>query len=169
MEVFLKSSLILPTAWLLLQSLLLMYACIFILRRWGLIRMPVAGMEYSQALLAAVLLTCLLALSACTVSVCYDTAQAYSGQPGSFISRCVLRYSLYLLVVLAGCFLLLGLTWLVLRIVLGRGLPADETVAEGNLPMAILVSGIVLGLALAIGRLMTVVLEDMAPHFVVFN
>jgi len=163
------SKLWVPVLWMLLQNLLIIYGALWVLRRAGLVKQPVAGLEYSQAVMAAVLLLTMIGLGNVSIQSCYDTCLNYASQPGPWISQTILRYSQFFLVVVLFEFLLLGMYWLVLKLFFNLRDSADQQITGGNLPLAILMSGIVAGTGLGLAKLAAIILGQMTPHYVLLN
>ncbi|MBL7756513.1 MAG: hypothetical protein JNL59_03935, partial [Chitinophagaceae bacterium] len=67
------SKLWVPVLWILLQNLLIIYAAWRVLQLTGLLKKPIAGMEYSQALMAAILLFAMIGIGNASVQSYYDT------------------------------------------------------------------------------------------------
>lgn len=163
------SKLWVPVLWILLQNLLIIYAAWRVLQLTGLLKKPIAGMEYSQALMAAILLFAMIGIGNASVQSYYDTCLNYASQQGPWLTQTMLRYSQYFLVTLLAEFLLLGMYWLVVRLFFSVRGPAEQTISEGNLPMAILVSGIIGGTGLGLARLVALILTQLTPHYVLLN
>lgn len=169
METVFEIRLLVPVLWMLLQNILFIYVTIWILRRQGVLTTPIAGMEYSQAALAAVLLLGTLVIANASIQACYDTALTYSSQPGSWLGRTLMTYAQYFLIILLFQFLLAGCTWLILKLFFRPANKDEDSVQNGNLPLSIMLCGIVSSLALGLAKLVTIILESITPHFVVFN
>lgn len=169
MDTSIISKLWMPVLWLLLQNLLLLYGAWRILQLAGLVKKPIAGIEYSQALMAALLLFAMIGIGNASVEAYYDTCMNYASQPGPWIVQTMLRYSQYFLVILLAEFLLLGMYWLVLRLLFSFRDAAEQTISGGNLPLAILMSGIIGGTGLALARLVALTLTQLTPHYVLLN
>lgn len=169
METVFRISLLVPVIWMLLQNILFIYVAIWLLRRQGVLTTPIAGMEYSQAVLAAVLLLGTFLIANAAIQACYDTALTYSSQPGPWLSRTLMKYTQYFLIVLLFQFILAGFTWLTLKLFFRPASKDEDSVQNGNLPLSIMLCGIVSGLALGLAKLVTNILESITPHFVVFN
>lgn len=168
MNFLIKAGVLLPVTWILIQNLLLIFMGIWTLRSWNLIKEPLSGLEYSQALPGAALLLGILLVGNVSVAAINDTYLNYSAQGGEWVRSSLIKYSQLFLVTLVCEFLFVGLSWLALKIFFGIR-KNEETVAGGNLPLAIFMTGIVIGLALGIGKLLGLILEGMTPHFAVFN
>ncbi len=158
-----------PFLWILLQNLLIIYTALRVLRLMGLLKRPVAGLEYSQAVMACILLLTMTGVGNVSVQACYDTYLNYSNQPGLWISKIMLQYSRYFLVVILFELLLVGLYWFVVKFFFGFRVSIGDTIAGGNLPLSFLMSGIVLGMGIGLGKLLYIVLAQMTPHFVLLN
>lgn len=169
MDAFFKVSLLVSILWVMLQNILIVYTVVFMLRRRDLIKVPVAGMEYSQACFSGVILLATLCITNSSIQAVYDTSLSYSSQPGSWIGVTLLKYAQYFLVVLLFNFILMGMAWLLEKIFFRTTSSADDSIQNGNLPLALILSGIVFGMGLGLARVTSLILEGMTPHFVVFN
>lgn len=169
MEISTISKLWAPVLWMLLQNLLIIYGALRVLQLAGLVKKPVAGLEYSQAVMAAVLLLTMVGLGNVSLQACYDTCLNYAAQPGSWIGQTMLRYSQYFLVIVLFEFLLLGMYWLVLKLFFSLRGSTDQQITGGNLPLAILMSGIVAGTGLGLAKLAALILGQLTPHYVLLN
>ncbi len=169
MDVFVLSTIWVPVLWILLQNLLIIYISLWLLRMMRLLSNPIAGLEYSQIVIGGTLLLTMVGLGNVSVQACYDTYLSFSSQPGPWIGKIILQYSRYFLVILIFEFLLVGLYWLTLKLFFGFRLVADQKIQEGNLPMAILMGGIVAGLGLGLTKLAGIIMGQMTPHFVLLN
>ena len=169
MDISTMSKFLIPVIWVLVQNLLIIYGALKVLGLAGLVRKPVAGLEYSQVVMAAVLLFTMLCLANAPIQSYYDTCLNYAVQQGAWVSQTMFRYSQYFLVIIVVECLLVGIYWLVVKVFFNPRESADQRIATGNLPLAILVSGIIAGTGLGLARLVAIILGQLTPHYILLN
>ena len=168
MNFIINGNLILPILWILIQNLLFIFMGIWVLRWWKLLKEPLSGLECSQALYGACLLFGVVIIANSSITAIYDTHLNYYQKGGEWVRWSLLSYSQYFLISLFAVSLLLCLSYLVLKIFFGFR-KEGETIAGGNLPLSILMSGVVLGVTFGLSKLLEQVLQRLTPHFAIFN
>ncbi len=167
----LKNELLLlfPATWILIQHISILLLAILFLKILGLIKKPVSGLEYSQALVSAVIILIMTSFSIAGTQTYFDTFNSFTGTVSEKIQASIYFYLKYLLVLVFFEFLFIAIYWLIQRISLGLRPSPDSSIQEGNLPMAILFCGIVGGFGLGLGKMLSLILDRISPSIILYN
>jgi hypothetical protein len=152
----------------LLQTMLFLFIGATILWKLGMIKRPLAGMEYSQAIMAAVTIFSVLLISTASAGPLFQTFKTMQNQ-GSPDWRVYGAKAGELLLVSLFFEVLLGLimgsmtkAFMFLR-------KSSQQINEGSMPTAIIASALVLGMAIGLRVMTAEVLEYVTPQYINFN
>lgn len=159
---------VVPILWILIQQGLVIFLAILILRWFGLLKRPVEGLEYGQVVTGAAILLIMIGLANVAVPVYLETWYHYSEQDNWF-RKILLQYTEYFMVVLLFECLFVGLYWFFLNLFFGIRSSVDSRISNGNLPLAILMVGILGGLGLGMGKALGMVLDRLMPSIILMN
>lgn len=153
---------------IIIQFLLQTFILIYLAKRKGLLKFPIAGLEYSQVVFVTVIIFggCLVEVASINnIFQILKTVQ-HAGEPVYLMV--FVKFSQLFFIVLV----LLGLYWILVyfssMIFFGFRKPFDEIV-NGNLPASFLISGVSLSYAVILYFMADELLEMITPKFLVFN
>lgn len=168
MKAILNFEFLLPITVLLLQVFIVLYICILILRKIGILKQPLGGLEYSHAFFATATIFSVLLISTAGASAMFQTFKTYQNQSGSIWQLYLAKSGQFFLVVLF-FELLLGMVILLLTktsLFVGNGL---KEILDGNIPAALVTSCIVLGFAIVLRVMASEIMEYITPQYLNFR
>lgn len=165
MKPLLNFEILLPILIIILQLLVILLGSIMILRKLKLLKQPLAGMEYSQAIFAASFLFAVFLIATIPISAILQTYKTYSAQHVSIFSPLLNKSGQYFLVVLFFEILLTIIVTIVSRLFqyFGKGL---EEIRTGNVPLAMLMGVIVIGFGITLMNIGKELVEWVVPRYI---
>ncbi len=147
-----------------LQTLVLTY----VMKKKGLLKFPIAGLEYSQGVFVSFLVLGGYLIGLASINSVFETVKSaqHAGDPVYF--TVFIRFARFFFVILVLYVLYWVLVLFSAKLFLGFKNPFEEIIA-GNLPAAFLMSGMALGYALLLYFLAAELIELITPKFLVFN
>lgn len=168
MKAILNFEFLMPIGILLLQVFMILYLCILVLRKIGIVKQPLGGLEYSHAIFAGVIIFSTLLISTASAPAMFQTFKTYQNQSGSIWQPYLSKSGQFFLVV-SFFELLLGLVILLFSktfLSFGNGV---KEILEGSIPSALIASCIVLGFAIALRFMASEAMEYITPQYVNFR
>lgn len=157
-----------PIVLLLLQTVLLLVFCWFLFRKMKLIRYPIAGMENSEALVTGTFFLGVLFLSGADAAGLLRSYRTFSSIGDHVYYNTLVQFSRVFLVVLLGMLMYSGLGVAALNIFGGRRVVFTQ-LKEGNMPLSILLAGIMLGLSVFVWVIILECVDWMVPVYIDFR
>ena len=148
---------------LVIQTYLLVYATLLMLRRMKLLRRPYSGMDYPEALLAGILLAGVLLISAADGPGVFQATRSYSEQRSSMGMSSFLFFARAFLVVLFFSLLFVILNYINIRLLFRRDLQV------ANWPVSILLCAIAIGIMIVCWFACREVVDGLTPKLVNFS
>ncbi len=158
-----------PVIWILVQNLVIILLAFFVLRIVGLYKKPTSGLEFSQVLVGGLIILAMVCIANAGNTTYFDTFLGSSGSLSERLDKTVFHYFKYLLIILLFEFLFVGIYFSIQRLTVGIKPQPGSSIQEGNLPLAMLLSGVIGGLGFSLSKLLALILEQVSPSIVVFN
>lgn len=153
---------------LIIQFLLLSFLMVMAMRKFGLIKYPIAGLEYSQGIFVSFILLGGYIIGLASILNVFDTVKAiqHAGQP--VYVEGLIKFAQFFLVILV----LETLYWLLIlfsaKLFVGFKKPFEE-IANGNIPASCLMAAMSIGYALLLKLAAKEMLELITPKFFAIN
>lgn len=157
-----------PIALLVSQTALLLLLCWFLFRKIKLIRYPIAGMENGEALVSAALILGVLLLSGADAAGLLRSYRTFASLGDDMYYNTLVQFSRTFLVVLLGVLVYGALCAVAINSIGGQRFVFTQ-LREGNLPLGILLAGIVLGLAVCVSVIVGECIDWMTPVYIDFR
>jgi len=166
MKSILQFEILLPILLLIIQTLVHLFICLFVLKRIRLLKTPYAGMEYSQVIVATSILAGVFFISTADVAGLFQTFKTFQNAGSDILFNTLKNFGQLTLIT----FLLeiaFGLTsFLIIKLLFGFKNTLGE-VKEGNMPASILMSIIILGFSLIFQTATKEILEYTIPQYII--
>ena len=159
---------LLPIGILLIQAFILLAICIYVLRKMGVISLPLGGMEYSQAIFAAVCLISLFFIFTSIISATFQACATYNAQNLPVLKSLVGKSGQFFLVLLLFEALLGAIVFLATRVLLGIGNFMEE-LNNGNIPFSIFAAAITIGFSIMLQHMSKEAIELITPRYLNFR
>lgn len=168
MHSILNFDILLPISLLLLQSFLLLFICIFVLRRIRLLKTPYGGMEYSEVIVAAMFLFSIFFISTANIEGLFQAFKTFQNQQENVFSNTFSKFSQFFLVVLLFELLFGLVSFFIIRILLGFKNSFRE-IQDGSIPSAILTGVLLISFALLMQFSAKEVIQYITPQYLNFR
>ena len=159
-------NIILPVVLQLLQTLIMLWGTILLLRKWKLLASPIGAMDYSVTLVCAAIVFDILLISSGDTDYFF---RAYKSTLASehLLQNTFILFSHYFLAVACVTVVYTGAIFFILDILAQRKL--HEELCNGNIPLGILCTGISIGLAIVINGIALPIYEFLTPVYFNFR
>lgn len=160
MRSFFDMQLLIPIGFILLWILIAVYAGGWILRKAGIARVPLAGIEYSEAIVSGSFIFGMLLLSTAAVGPVFNyySIIAHSGFfPIHSFMQMLIQYSFILAIF---CILFVSLSLFAAKYLPGVKQPVKE-VKSGNIPLALILGMVAIGMAIVLRIVASAVMQEM--------
>jgi hypothetical protein len=164
MNTLFRTDLLLPVALLLVQAVVLLFIFIWVLRKLKILRTPFAGMEYSQVMVAAAFLFGAFFIATADSSSLFQTFKTLQNA-GQKTSSGLTKFNQFFLVIVFFEALLTLISFFASKLLLGLKNTAKE-IEEGNIPVSILLSVIIVGFAIILQVCAKEIIEYITPHYI---
>lgn len=151
-----------PISVILLLLLITVYAGSLILKSRGLLRAPIAGMEYSVSVLSACFMLSMLWISSSVIEFLMEIYKALPVSP-EFPVKLFFRQAAQLTAIIFFANILFILLTLLLSLYLPGIRRPLKLIREGNLPLSIIVGMLSFGIAIGLRQLASALMEYLAP------
>jgi hypothetical protein len=148
---------------MIIQTYLLVYMSLLLLRRMKLLKRPYSGMDHSESLTAAIIMLGLLSISSADVAGIFQAAKFYGDGPISMREPLFAFCAKAFLVILFFSLLFIFLNYINIRFLFRRDYQTP------SLPVSIFLSVIAIGLALVCWFTCKEIVDNMTPRFVNFQ
>lgn len=168
MKAILNLEFLLPIGILLLQVFIILSICILILRKLKVLKQPLDGLEYSQAIFASITILSVLLVATASAPAMFQTFKAYQNLNENIWNLFVFKSGEFFLVILF-FELLLGLAILLFTrtfFSMGNGF---KEIGEGKIPSALITSCIVIGLAIVFRIMAAEAMDYITPQYLNFR
>lgn len=159
---------LLPIAIVLIQLFIFLFICLYLFRKFKVIKLPYAGMEYSQAIFAGAILFAVFFVSTALIPAIFQSFKTYQNQPINLLPPMFGKSGQLLLIILFFEILLGVLIYLVSKVLFGidKGLKEIE---EGNIPFSIFISVIIIGCSIVLHLMAKEMMEYITPRYLDFR
>jgi type III secretory pathway component EscS len=158
----------LPIALLLLQALFFFFLGLVLLKRFRIIKQPLAGLEYSNVVVAGAVLFGVFYITTADIQGVFQSYKTYQNLQGKLWANCLSTFSQYFLVVLF-LELLYGIIAAgIVRVLLGFKSSVKE-IQEGNVPGSVLMAVLIVCAAILLQRVGEEIMIFLTPQFVNFR
>src|ERR1700712_4758237 len=130
MNSILHFTVLLPIALLVLQAFVFLFICTTFLKRFKLIKVPYAGMEYSHLIVAAAFLFSVLFISTADIAGLFQAFKTFENANGSVLSNTFYKFSQFFLALLFFQILFGLVSAFIIKLLLGFKKPINE-IEEG--------------------------------------
>jgi hypothetical protein len=168
MHSILNFDILLPIGLLLLQAFLLLFICIFVLRRIRLLKIPYGGMEYSEVIVAAMFLFSVFFISTANIEGLFQAFKTFQNQQENVFSNTFSKFSQFFLVILLFELLFGIVSFFIIRILLGFKSSFRE-IQEGSIPSAILTGVLLISFAVLLQFSAKEVIQYITPQYLNFR
>ena len=159
---------LLPIALLILQTLVLFFVVFLVLKRFGILKAPYAGLEYSQVILASVCLFAVFFISTADIGALFQAFKTFQNAGTKVLSSTYSKFIQFFLVILF-FEIMLWLTGFLIIKVMYRFKNSLKEIKEGNIPAAILMSVVVISLGVVFQYSAREIIEYIIPRYINFR
>src|ERR1700754_1272433 len=145
---------------LIVQTYLLVYIALSLLRRIKLLKLPYSGMEYSESLRAAIIILGVLLMSSVNAPGIFQAAKSYGDSYASAGAPFLLFFVRSFLIILSFSLVFIFLNFLNIRFLF------QEDYRETSLSVSILFCAIAIGFAVACWFTCKEVVDNMTPRYI---
>lgn len=160
--------LLFPVFLLLIQTYVLMFSTIFILRKMSVLLTPISDNETSQVILSASIVFAVFYISSANFEPLLQAYKIFKIQPGDLYSLTFYRFGQYFLDVVGAVVIFLVLTFLNLKLLLGAK-NSLLAIKSGDIPISILFSSIVISFGVLTRFITSEIINYLTPKVVIFN
>lgn len=168
MKVILNFQSLFPVVVLLLHAFIILFLCIYLLRKVGILKNPLSGLEYSHAIFGAITIFSVLLISTAGATALFQTFKTFQNQGNPPWQLYLSKSGEYFLVILFFEVLLALIILLFTRTFLLKG-NGIKDMLEGSIPSALVFSAIVLGFAIVLRVMAIEVLQYITPQYLNFR
>lgn len=168
MKAVFNVEILLPVAVVVLQAFVVLFACVFALRKLRVLSQPLSGLEYSKAIFAAGVIFSFLLISTASATAMFQTFKVYQNQNEGLLQMFLAKSGQFFFIVLF-FELLLALTILLFTksfLSIGNGF---KDILEGSIPSALITSLVVLGFGIVLRAMASEAMEYITPQYVNFR
>jgi hypothetical protein len=148
---------------LVVQTYLLIYVALLLLRRLKLLKRPYSGMDYSESLIAAILVLGVLTISSTDASEIFQATKSYGDSHARIAEPSLLAFARSFLVILFFSLLFIILNFLNIRF-LFKGY-----IQSPSLPVSMLLCAIAIGFDLVCWFTCKEIIDNMTPRLINFQ
>lgn len=164
MQTITNLAVLLPVLLLIIQSSIILLLAVVLLRKLKVLKVPYAGMEYSHVILAGSIIFGAFFISISDVANLFQAYKAYDNLGESVARNLFIKFGQFLLVILFFEILFSVIVFTVTKIALGMKSSIKE-IEDGNLPLSILLSVIIVCFALVLSTASTELMDLITPRF----
>ena len=168
MNTTLRFDLLIPISLLVLQTLILIFLSFNVLKRFKILRTSYSGMEYSQLIVAVAILFGVLFISMSDIAALFQSFKTYQNTKENIFSGTFLKFSQFFMLVLFFEILFGLLCAFIIKLLLGFKNSLKE-IEEGNLPAAILMSVIIIGMSMVLQLCAKEIIGYIIPQYLNFR
>ncbi|MEJ0105519.1 MAG: hypothetical protein WDO19_24455 [Bacteroidota bacterium] len=164
MNTIIQPQIIVPILLLLLQSIVLLFVSVTILRSLKILKVPYAGMEYSQIILASAFIFGILFISSAGVPALFQSFKIFQNRGTDVIANTFSKFSQFFLIIVF-FEIIYSMIFLFLSAIF-TGNKKFKDVEEGNIPVSLLVSAITISFAILIKLIGAEIVEWFIPEYI---
>jgi hypothetical protein len=168
MNTILRFEMLIPILLLVMQSFVLLFIGLFILRRLKLLKLPYAGMEYSQLIVTASILFGVFFISTADTGGLFQTFKTFQNANSKVFSNTFYKFSQFFLVVFFFEILFGLISFFIIKLLLGFKGTLKE-IEEGNIPASVLMGVIIICFAIILQHSGREVIDYITPKYLNFK
>jgi hypothetical protein len=168
MQSILNFQLLIPISLLVLQTFILLFIEVAVLRRFKILKLPYAGMEYSNLIIVAILLFGVFFISTADIGALFQSFKTFQNARENIFSNTFYKFSQFFLVIFFFQILFALISFFIIRLLLGFKNSIKE-LEEGNIPGSILMAVIILSFAIIFQFCAKEVIEYITPQYLNFR
>lgn len=161
-------AMLLPIGLLLLQTLFLFFICLYVLRRSQIIKFPLAGLEYSNVIVAGSVLFGLFYITTADIKGLFQAYKTYQNLGKDFVSNTITKFSEYFSAIFFLEILYAVLAFGIIRLLL-RFKSSVQEIQNGNIPGSILMAVLIISTSILLQRSGEEVIVYLTPQFVIIR
>jgi hypothetical protein len=165
MKFILRPEVLIPIIFLLLQLILFISGAIMILRKLKLLIYPISGVEYSQGIFSSSILFAVLLVGSSSIDGTLQAYRTYLAEGVPVFSPLMNKCAQFFLILIFFELLLGALVTITARLFQSFGKGITE-IREGNIPMALLVSVMVLGFGFSLRVIAIGIVQWSVPTYI---
>lgn len=162
----LQADILIPILSIFLQTMLLLFIALFILKKMAILKLPYAGMGYGDSIVTAVFLFSVLYISTASIAAIIQAYKGYSAAGVPVVGGMFTKFSQFFMIVFVAEILFVQLTVIAIR---SLGIRLKKKFTEDNIPLALLASAIMIPIAIMIKQIASEVSEYFIPQFIEFR
>lgn len=166
-NIFTGSHLI-PITLVIAQSFIILFLCISGLKRAKILSSPIAGIEYSQAILAASFLFGALTINTTVIEPVFHAFQTYCSQQGNTLKPFMTKFGQFFVIMFVFQLIYISVSWVFSKVILS-GAKAGIEISSGNIPFSILLSACIIVLSISCKIMSSQFMDYITPQFVDFR
>jgi hypothetical protein len=168
MNSILRFETLLPVGLLVVQTFVLLFICIFVLRKLKILKTPYAGLEYSQLILASAFLFGVFFISTAGTGALFQVFKIFQNAGSKLFSNTVSKFGQFFLVILFFEFLFGLVSFFIIKLLFGFKNSLRE-IEEGNIPSAVLMAVITVSVAVVFQFSTKQIIDFIVPVYINFR
>jgi hypothetical protein len=165
MKSILNPSLLLPIGLLLLQTIFFFFICVYVLRRARIIQFPLAGLEYSNVIVAGSVLFGVFYITTADIQGLFQAYKTYHNLGEGFGQNTFIKFGEYYMVLLFLEVLYAIIGFGIIKLLLGYKNSVQE-IQNGNIPGSILMAVLLLSISLLLQRAGEEIVIYLTPQYI---
>lgn len=165
MKSIFNPEILLPIGLLLLQTFFFFFLCLFLLRRSKIVKMPLAGLEYSNVIVASAILFGLFYISTADIQGLFQSYKTYQNLGQDLVSNTFSKFSQFFLVIFFLECLYGIIAFGVIKLLLSFKNSLQE-IQEGNIPGSIFMAIIIVSVSMLLQDMGKEMMTYLTPQFV---
>lgn len=165
MKSIVSFSMLLPIGLLLVQTLFFFFVCLYVLRRSQIIKFPLAGLEYSNVIVAGSVLFGLFYITTADIEGLFQAYKTYQNLGKGYVGNTVIKFSEYFLAIFFLEVLYAVLAFSIIKLLLGFKYSVQE-IQNGNIPGSVLMAVLIISSSILLQRSGEEILVYLTPQFI---
>lgn len=168
MKPLLTFTILLPVLMIFIQAIIMVYVSVAILGKTGFLKVPLAGMEYSEAIFAASSIFSVLLISSAAAAPVFQTYKTLQNQSADLVVPLLTKSGHFFLVILFFEFI-----WIIFSVLSTKTFPflgkLSKDIREGNVPLSVLTGITLIGFSLVCRTMAVEMIDLVTPHYLSFR
>jgi len=160
--------LLFPVFLLVIQTYVLLFGALYLMRRIGVLGVSYIELEVSQVIVASALLMSIFYISTADYGPLLQSFKSFLNRRENVYSLTFYRFGQYFLNILATEIVFIGLTLLNMKIFLGLKSGFLE-IRNGNIPASLLIAAVVISFGILSQFLASEIINYLTPRVIIFN
>ena len=168
MESFINAQLFFPVVLLIIQTYILLFGTLYLMKRMTVISTEIIDMEIGQTVVAGSFLFGIFFISTANYAPLLQSFRLLASSRDGLFSVTFYRFGQYFLNVFAAEIVFILLSWLNIRLFLG-GKKAYGELKEGHIALSLLAAVVILSFSILTKHLLGEVIDYLTPKPILFN